>query len=601
MSSIRIQRFGGINTEVTPRLAPDYTAQIAHNCLLWDGALRPMAKWIQLQGELNNRYSVKFDGTNIYTINLLKARQLTAPVYVAGTIIGLNPSLVDQDRSNICYQNKFTQIDQIVEVGVSAPVVSNFTTINWTSENLSVKPVNRIYACSLVRSKNGKLEESPLVIIPGQDFTTLRYEGDACDITLRISDAPVRENCYIRLYRSISELETGHEIANPLDTDWYLVAEIQHYVAYQAGVFREYRFIDGGSPVTGTLDTYLAKSFYAPLPITFNHLDYTEGGWLVAGTNDGQIQVSERYLTHAWPIENKIFIPEGITDIVCHYDNIYIGTKATPYIVTIGLGESSNLQINPKPYHEDYPCLAGTMARIGSGALYASAAGLVSLSLEGMRVITAAVARGVRALYHAQYTDTAGDTQCTDLAFQDTTYGAYLRGQYYGFCSVPTVDNGIYLSLGYLFDTGSTLDGEHPLSKLITFDYPAVPTIAHCLSDDGLVILNTTSMWVLPLPNMKNKDSYRQAQKQCYLWKSKKFIFPGQMTFAYAKVVHDCDGFVRLKLFCDGICVYDTSVPGSLPIALPPQVVGVEWEVEVHGTATVHEIHVAPSIEELLE
>lgn len=601
MASLRIQRFGGINTEIAPRLSPDYTAQIAHNCLLWDGSLRPMAKWVQNQGLLTNRYSVKFDGTNIYTINLIHAKQLTAPVYVPGTVIGLNPSIVDSDRSNICYQNKYTQIDQIVEVGVSAPVVSTYTVINWISENLSVKPVNRIYACSLVRSKNGKLEESPLVLIPGQDYTTLHYEGDACDITLRISDAPVRENCYIRLYRSISELETGHEIANPLDTDWYLVAELQYYVAYQAGVYREYRYIDGGSPITGTLDTYLAHDFYAPLAITFNHLDYTEGGWLVAGTNDGQIQISERYLTHAWPIENKVFIPEGITSIICHYDNIYVGTGNTPYVITIGMGEGQNLQINPKPYHENYPCLPGTMVRTGSGALYASAAGLVALSVEGMRVLTAGVARGVRPLYHAQYTDLEGNIDCTDLAFQDTIYGAYLRGQYYGFCSVATVDSSIFLSLGYLFDTGSTLDGEHQLNKLATFDYPAVPVVSHCISNDGLVILNSTSVWTLPLPNMVNKESYSNAPKQCYDWKSKKFVFPGQMTFAYAKVVHDCDGFVRLKLYCDGICVYDTDVPGSLPMALPSQVVGVEWEVEVHGTATVHEIHVAPSIEELLE
>lgn len=601
MPSIHINKFGGINTEIAARLAPEYMAQIAHNCILWDGSLRPMAKWTQIQGALSGRYTVAFDGERVYTINLLQAKKLTAPVYVDGTVIGLNPSLVDQDRSNICYQNNFSQIDQIVEVGVSPPIVSDFTNIVWTSQNLSTKPVNRIYACSLVRNKNGKLEESPLVLIPEQDYTTLHYEGDACDITLRISDAPVRENCYIRLYRAISELETGHEIANPLDTDWYLVAELKHYVAYQAGVFREYRFIDGGSPVTGTLDTYLAKSFYPPLPITFNHLDYTEGGWLVAGSNDGQVCISERYLTHAWPVENKLFIPEGVTDIVAHYDNIYVGTKGTPYVVTISMGESPILQINPKPYHEEYPCLAGSMARTGAGALYASAAGLVALSVQGMRVVTAGVARGVRPLYHAQYSDNNGDTQCTDMTFQDTTYGAYLRGQYYGFCSVPTVDTGVYLSLGYIFDTGSTLDGEHPLNRLTTFDYPAVPAVSHCVSDDGLVILNSNSVWVLSMPNMKNKDSYKQAEKQCYVWKSKKFVFPGQITFAYAKVVHDCDGFVRLKLYCDGICVYDTKVPGSLPIALPSQVVGVEWEVELHGTATVHEIHVAPSIEELLE
>jgi hypothetical protein len=601
MPSVRIQQFGGVNTEVSPRLSREDVAQVAHNCLLWDGTLRPLAKWVSNQGGLNGRYTIMFDGTNIVSKNLEHAVKLDAPVYVPGTVVGLNPSIVDSDRSNICYQNNSTQIDQITEVGVTAPVISDYTNIGWTTQHLSAKPVNRLYAASLVRNNYGKLEESPLALLPEQNFTDLHYEGDSCRIDLRISNAPVRERCYIRLYRSISALETGQEIANILDTDWYMVAELKNYVAYLGGVFREYTYIDGGSPVAASLDTYLAGHFYPPHPYTYKLITATEGGWIAAATSDGNVCISERYMTHAWPTENTLKIPGTLTGMVAFYDNLFIGTDNEPYIVSIGVGEALNTQVSPKPFHESYACLPGSMVRSGSGALYASSAGLVALSQDGMRVITAGLANGVRPIYHIKYTAADTTQQCTDLSFQDTSYGAYFRGTYFGFCSIPTVDEGVFLSTGYMFDTGSTLDGSHPTQRLATFDYPDGTVISHCITNDGLAVLANNAVWTMALPNMPNKNSYSKSLKQCYRWKSKKYVFPGTVTFAFAKVVHDCDGFVRLKIYCDGICVYDTAVSGSQPIALPPSVVGVTWEVEVHGTATVHEIHMATSISELTE
>lgn len=601
MPNIRIREFGGINTEIAARLSQSNVAQIAHNCLLWDGTLRPTAKWVSNQGGLNNRYSLLFDGKNLITKNLLHVIPLDSAVYVKGTLVGLNPAIVDSDRSNICYQNAYTQIDQILEVGVGAPIISDLTATSYTAQHISNKPTSRMYAASLVRDNYGKLEESTLALIPEQDAKTVIYEGDAFTITLRISDAPVRERCYIRLYRSISALETGSEIANILDTEWYLLAEIKSYVAYQAGVYREYVYVDGGSPVSAPLDTYLAGNFYPPKAVTYSFLTYTEGGWLAAATSDGYITLSERYMTHAWPIENRINLPYTITGLVAHYDNIYVGTTRFPYIISVAPGERLSTQLDPKPFHEDYACLAGSMVRTGAGALYASPGGLVALSQAGQQVITANVANGIRPLKHLQYTALDQSTQCTDLGFQDTTYAAYFRGSYFGFCSVPTIDSGIYLSIGYLFDTNSTLDGEHREQRLVTFDYPSGQVLSHTISNDGIAILVNNAVWTMPLPNMPNKDSYRNAPKNCYQWKSKKYVMPGATTFAFAKVMHDCDGFVRLRIYVDGTCIYDTPVSNSKPIALPPSMVGVEWEVEVHGTATVHEIDLATSIEELTE
>jgi hypothetical protein len=601
MPSIRIQQFGGMNTEIAARLSREDVAQIAHNCLLWDGTLRPIAKWISNQGGFTDRFTLMFDGINLSANKLQKAIQLEGSVYTPGTIVGLFPNIVDVDRSNICYQNTFTQIDTILEVGVTAPILSNLTDIQWTRTNLSQKPVNRQYACTYVRDNFGKLEESTMTLLPEQNFFDLHFEGDASSLLVRSASAPTRERCYMRIYRSISALETGQEISNILDTDWYLLAELKNFVAFQGGVFREYSYIDGGSPVAAPLDMYLAKHFYPPHPFTYRFIAATEGGWVAAATINGDVSITERYMIHAWPTENTIKLPATITDMVAYYDNIFIGTDHEPFIVTVGVGEALNTQINPRPFHEDYACMTGSMVRTSGGAMYASPAGLVALSQEGMKLATAGVAQSLRSLYHMKYTAADETPQCTDLSFQDTRYAAYFRGTYYGFCEVPTVDTGIFLSIGYSFDTGSTIDGGHASQRLTTFDFPPGQVFSHVMTNDGMALLVNNAVWTMALPNMQNKEAYRKSLKQCYQWKSKKYVFPGETTFACAKVVHDCDGFVRLKLYCDGICVYDTNVPSNKPIALPPSVVGVEWEVELHGTATVHEIHVSTSIQELIE
>src|SRR6187399_1260574 len=45
MASIRITKFAGLMPTSNPKALPNDHAQVAHNCLLWDGWLWPMPKW----------------------------------------------------------------------------------------------------------------------------------------------------------------------------------------------------------------------------------------------------------------------------------------------------------------------------------------------------------------------------------------------------------------------------------------------------------------------------------------------------------------------------------------------------------------------------
>jgi hypothetical protein len=89
--------------------------------------------------------------------------------------------------------------------------------------------------------------------------------------------------------------------------------------------------------------------------------------------------------------------------------------------------------------------------------------------------------------------------------------------------------------------------------------------------------------------------------RQQYTWKSKKFVFPGQTTFAAAKVVHACGGGgVRFRLYIDCCCVYETVVRGCVPFRLPAQLRGITCEIELIGCSRVTEVRVASSIRELM-
>jgi hypothetical protein len=114
----------------------------------------------------------------------------------------------------------------------------------------------------------------------------------------------------------------------------------------------------------------------------------------------GEIAFSERYLHAAWPTENRMSLRTEVRDIVCKYDNLYVGTINYPYIISLGPGEGEQgLQTSATPFTAKLPCLAGSMCVTPSGAMYASNIGLVSLTKDGPTVITKGILRPGAVLY----------------------------------------------------------------------------------------------------------------------------------------------------------------------------------------------------------
>lgn len=162
-------------------------------------------------------------------------------------------------------------------------------------------------------------------------------------------------------------------------------------------------------------------------------------------------------------------------------------------------------------------------------------------------------------------------------------------------------------SIGYIFQTGATTADNTPFQSLVTIDAPRRgDVIDSVMGRQGPYYLTEELQYgkytyyahVLPIPGGTTDVQYETALKQQYVWKSKKFVMPGRTTFSAGKVVHS-KGCVRLRIYVDGCCRWQTVVKGCDPFRLPDQLSGVIWELELIGDARVTEVHIASSMQEL--
>jgi hypothetical protein len=415
MASIRITQFAGLVPEITGRNIPAISAQIAHNCLLSNGTLRPQAKWVMIEeaqlGATPYR-SLSYDRNTGRAVMYASfdAQTMEGAPFVGGAVIGaaLTPPVVRHATGvGLTYE----------KTGIEGAGVTG--TVSYSRAYLSAKPVNRVYAISRVRVKQDRIEEGPLAALIG-DVDAVIYEGDTATLNISVSD--VQDNAtHIRIYRSITGLDTGQEVSNTLDTGWYLIEQVK--IPAGGNII----YVDGGSITSDELDCYYAGEFH-PADLLARYFGLLEGGWFVAVAGSGEIAISEKFLHHAWPTNQTYKIHETVNDMAVHMDNVYIGTNRAPYILSIQTGEKG-IQCAAVPFQEPYRCLPNTMTPSPSGAIYASAMGLIALGKEGQRILTASIANAGDILY----TRTVDDVEYA-ASISTTTFGYYHGGWYYGFC-----------------------------------------------------------------------------------------------------------------------------------------------------------------------
>lgn len=424
MASIRITQFAGILPEYAARILPVTAAQVAHNCLLTDGSLRPQASWVRQEtvvaGQEPTMRSIAYDRSADRAImyTSIDVVHTDGEPFAFRKAVGANlsPPVMVHDTGDSVLANTAA----VFNTGIGG-------TVNYTRAYLSSKPVNRVYGVSRVRKQDGRTEEGSICGIIG-DPQALLYEGDEALININFTILDDGAN-YVRLYRSLTGLDTGEALANEFDTNWHLIAEIPTFgspiIVY----------VDGGSIVEDPLDVNYSEQFHPPTLLA-RFFGLTESGWYVAASEGGEIAVSERYMHHAWPSSQVYKVPGIITDIAVFQDNVFIGTDGFPFILSLAQGEAG-VQGALVPYKEHYRCLPGSMTPTASGAVYASRAGLVALSREGMQVLSRDFASPGNILRRKEVPKELSPTeekQTLTASIGETNSGTYYNGWYYGFC-----------------------------------------------------------------------------------------------------------------------------------------------------------------------
>lgn len=320
---------------------------------------------------------------------------------------------------------------------VGLPVPAWGHTIGTVPQFKSKKMTPRNYGITLVRKLFGVTEESPMFALTQDGNTTINcYEGDVVGITAFLP-SPYTSEYFLRIYRTFTGLDTGVALNNALDTTWHMVLEtplvdritIQYY---------------DGNITNLPFDANYSQGFH-PHAISPSFFAMTEGGWFIAANEVGQVQVSERYLPHAWPPENYFFFTDApvgslspvgsgtvaVSGMAVSRDTAFFGTNNYPYIFSIAEG-AAGMQGAIKPFKEYAPCNTLSITATPSGAVYAGVRGVYAISREGIKNLSTPLSNPDDTLY--QIVIVPETNQKRTVSFGNTVFGAYHKGWYYGFC-----------------------------------------------------------------------------------------------------------------------------------------------------------------------
>ena len=576
MPSVRVTRFAGLLPEVSPKLLQEDHAQIAHNCLLWDGWLRPLPNWqveANAAGTIKSIYPVPaFPEQYDYSVVLNSAQLAPTEPFVVGSLWG-----IWNDGTLRYFPNFQSQSGTPFKI-LEQPVASGTYTI--TPQHKSTSPIQRTYAITYLSQH---MESAPTVLFTVGIGGTL-FEGDIVTLNWAVTNlANQTAISGVRLYRTVTGFDTGESIDNPRETAFHLVQEL--FVRASP----TFIYVDDASSDMIPGDRCLTEQFGPMLVDTPKVVVQTESGWLVVAgldtsyENRSTIHVSDKFLWHAFALQNFNSIPEVITDGAAFYDDVFIGTYQRPYHIRIAHNEdpsSESLNIHVQPFPDTYACIPGTMAATNFGAMYASPDGLIALEVNEDQVASKKVAN-------------PGDiinNPVAPITFADTLNTAWWNGLFIGFCA----------GVGYVFMHENSHNNQYPLSQLVTFNPPPGvqgPSFVTGKDSGGLLAAFGNVLYRWPMPGY----GYDTASMQIYRWKSKKFVMAGGTTFAAAKVVNSSDGALQFNFYGDGVLIYSVSVFDSQPFRIVAQHNVITVEVEVIGTATVQEIHLATSMRELTE
>lgn len=585
---IKQNYFSGERPRVASHIAKDYEAQIAENCDLSRGDLRPLKNNSRIEnltetGSLGALYHWKKSGGNEWIIYESELDFVRSPiageahdrVYVTGMA---EPRVL----TSSILSSPFDFSTDYYKLGVPAPTAALTIDAGYVGGG-DYRAYIYTYVVKLGATDAEEGSNSPIAEISNYG---------SGNVTLSHFTAPpaTRSIGKIRIYRTASGTSGV--------ADFLFVGEFD-----TAGVdFGTYTFTDN------VADAALGEAFACEdwiLPPTGLTGIIAPNGGSLAGFYGNRVYFTEPYLPHAWPYS----YPVDATIIGLGYigNTVVVITDSFLYLMSGQVDAISTEKLSGQ-----YPCLAKAgIVSCEIGVLFPSHEGIVLVTMDGPTLFS------YDFFTRLQYTNSYSPT---------VIRAVYYNGKYFAFHN-----NGCFM-----------IDArDKTLSRIVTSPFVSSPHVS--LVDNLLYFISrdedggVNALYKFADPAA---EDYLQ-----YAYRSKEYILGSTCNFSAAQVIRDVtewgannaaniainaaifaagaggavnddevnasavnfDGFQRVyagitfRLYGDGALIHSQAINDDNPFRLPAAVTYQRCYYIIEGDIPVDEVSIATSMEELLD
>ena len=598
--------FSGIKPRTAPGLIQDYEAQIAQNCYLGRGDLRPFRAYSKVKsltetGTLQSLYLWKTSSIDYWIASTAALDFARSPiageanhrVYYTGA---------DEPRvlSSHNISSPFDFTTDYYKLGVPAPAAALTIDAGYTP---GADYRAYVYTYVVMLDSTDAEEGPPSAVASIDDY-------GSGDVTLSAFTEPPtgREIGKIRIYRVAA---SGSGLA-----DFEYVGEFE-----TSGVdFGTYTFTD--DVADADLGEAISTVEWDPPPSTLKGLIALKNGSF-AGFVGNRVYFSEPFLPHAWPYSYPI--DAQIVGLGIFGSTIVVLTDEYPYIMT---GQPEAIQTDKMPGR--YPCIAkASIASCEMGVIFASSEGFVLINNDGPTLLT------------YEFLD---KNIFSDTYYPKTIKGAYYQGKYFGFhvngifsydlrdkalvdITDPASADAVYVTLAdaqHISDVDDQLyfitdDDDGSGSAIYKFEGDSDDYLEYTYRSKEFILSNITNFSVArvlrdrifydAINDLITTNAANLATNQALLAAGGGVGGAVNVNLVDSIVVNydqmlqvldlSVDTDITFKLYADGTLVHTETVQSDEPFRLPSSVMYKRCFFELTGYLAVTEICLANAVEEL--
>ena len=546
---LRIDSFKGMAPRVAPRGLPANAAQVATDCNLFSGEIRPwkgpVQDWAPSKvGVLNTIYHFAADTATpkwfhwLERVDVVRSplsgitNEPTLFTVRGGT---LAPQITD---ASLALTGGTTYPMASYDLGIPAPARVPVLTYTGTPNTDPANNETRSYVYTYVTAWGEEGPPSP----PSAEVVVNLASTANVQVT-GMSGLPVGVS------RNITAKRIYRTATSAVGTEYQFVAEVAVAITSHTD-----------TTVAASLGETLKTIDYDLPPVNLIGLTLMPNG-VVAGFSGTEICFCEPYQPHAWPLKYRLHVEHPIMGIAAYGNSLAVITTSTPYIITMDTPANASMQ----KIEVSQGCISDRgIVDMGYAVVYPSPDGLVSIGMSNNGVVSGPI-----------MTKTEWEKYNPS-----TLIGTMVDGVYVGFYDATLIGGG---KGAILFNPNDPAAGivELGLYSQAVFSDPV---------KDALFYVDTTTGNIMQW----NADA---AVAPAFTWRSKIFETPRAMSFGALRVA--AAGYpVTVRLYADGALFQTINVADAGVFRLKPGR-AQSWEIELSSQNPVHYVEVGETISDL--